>query len=216
MIVTPRKRRVSWNDCNRLTRNWGSTSRLARGVWVEIMDTSERVEIAFCHASQEACELKFKFLFVNAVLDASRLARGVWVEISVTISGSPITWSRLARGVWVEIRRGWWIFPGTMSRLARGVWVEIEWNDAHTHTSKSRLARGVWVEIAVSLIFCPGSPVTPRMRRVSWNIKSASEDAQMKVTPRKRHVTCSFQKYKVLNSSCLDYSPLQIRVYNNK
>ena len=101
--VTPRMRRVSWNE-NRVAEHnnfarsrlaWGvwveivyhSTpsevllSRLAWGVWVEIFLFGTSCPLVCCHASHEACELKCFLQFVSPEVQASRLAWGVWVEM---------------------------------------------------------------------------------------------------------------------------------------
>ena len=125
-FVTPRMRRVSWNKQIGWSGIIGFWSRLAWGVWVEIPPLLYHTFGYLCHASHEACELKFVIRAVWATARKSRLAWGVWVEIILFYCFRIIILSRLAWGVWVEIHYG---FFRKVSRR-----------------------------------------VTPRMRRVSWNM----------------------------------------------
>ena len=170
-----------------------------------------------CHASHEACELKFWTRQILRKTHASRLAWGVWVEIfAFSLDFFQLPTSRLAWGVWVEITprssmmRRLYVTP----RMRRVSWNKEEflhYSRSNRHASheacelksksnntvpsadESRLAWGVWVEIGKILIFsnqfdrhasheaCElkfscfsvytvSESVTPRMRRVSWNI----------------------------------------------
>ena len=123
--VTPRMRRVSWNFFAVLIwLNPLVTPRMRRVSWNPKFRPV--IIICICHASHEACELKFPPTNTHFKAITSRLAWGVWVEI-------------------------WEIFIIHLWRV-------------------SRLAWGVWVEIISYVIVKIMLKVTPRMRRVSWNL----------------------------------------------
>ena len=120
-----------------------------------------------CHASHEACELKFFISWFQHSGHLSRLAWVVCVEIIIF---------------------SFYILP-FMSRLAWGVWVEIL-NHRIPDTAKwSRLAWGVWVEILPFAHNLDIADVTPRMRRVSWNRLGGNAAPHSAVTPRMRRVS---------------------------
>ena len=122
--VTPRMRRVSWNVDNDegLVKKICHASHEACELKYARKD---RIDENVSHASHEACELKFYDSFAAGKLFMSRLAWGVWVEMTSTkFRKSPR-----------------WVTP----RMRR-----VSWN------------------AILDPIECT-SVVTPRMRRVSWN-----------------------------------------------
>ena len=178
--VTPRMRRVSWNF--HIFQHWQkfTRSRLAWGVWVEIhVDGEVRVTIRR-HASHEACELKL-YLFSIASLWGKvtpRMRRVSW-NVPLSPQNSTPSTSRLAWGVWVEIDNSSFVIMLKQSRLAWGVWVEI------IHKQENRTS----------------SAVTPRMRRVSWNlvIKKTSYKSRCHAS----HEACELKLNKYQNHSML-------------
>ena len=176
-FVTPRMRRVSWNSDVKKARKGKS-----------------------CHASHEACELKFFISWFQHSGHLSRLAWGVWVEIIIFSFYILPFMSRLAWGVWVEILNHRIPDTAKWSRLAWGVWVEIlpfahnldiadvtprmrrvSWNSVqlreHTKESRSRLAWGVWVEI-----FSNARSAGVGLSRLAWGVWVEIASAE---TPRR-------------------------------
>ena len=124
----------------------------------------------------------------------SRLAWGVWVEIiilyahfgllSVTPRMRRVSWnvryvrsfalsclSRLAWGVWVEIIFSIPFFESSLSRLAWGVWVEMfKYIICCFHIWSHASHEACELKFGVNLDYVPANDVTPRMRRVSWNV----------------------------------------------
>ena len=206
-------RRVSWNQEPDGSCFAVAMSRLAWGVWVEILPFLRSLKGTRCHASHEACELKFKHIVLTLHAQLSRLAWGVWVEIGrIRFEGLKIA-SRLAWGVWVEIYHLIYQFSwclrhasheacelkcrdsqcmnnGTESRLAWGVWVEITVFWDVFYFFGSRLAWGVWVEI----IYFRAVAHTARSR-LAWGvwveiiISSFYIPPIYQVTPRMRRVS---------------------------
>ena len=154
-------------------------SRLAWGVWVEMM---------FPTASAQSCYV-------------SRLAWGVWVEMKTRVHcfQHPRVTPRMRRVSWntcsgrcffhalshasheaCELKwyGGLWFYCSEQSRLAWGVWVEITPKNLDISSLMSRLAWGVWVEITSKAIARTCDDVTPRMRRVSWNIEVVPDEVK--------------------------------------
>ena len=81
--------RLAWGvwveiDVGRTIFSGWLPSRLAWGVWVEMSIRLGTEAMVLCHASHEACELKYSTVFPAEWLHLSRLAWGVWVEIRHT------------------------------------------------------------------------------------------------------------------------------------
>ena len=168
-------RRVSWNKL--FDFKWNHFCGHASHEACELKLVSAYVfAYVLCHASHEACELKCRRLKTTFSALRSRLAWGVWVEITLVQAKMKPLLSRLAWGVWVEIVSFNCALGGQLSRLAWGVWVEIPF-------------------ISISTLF---STVTPRMRRVSWNIQSQlCRSCPRIVTPRMRRVSWNFEQWKI-------------------
>ena len=166
-------RRVSWNF---YFRSWqreriGHASHEACELKFLI---GKSKYLAMCHASHEACELKWLSLgfFSRSICHASHEACELkynkcflcFAFQSVTPRMRRVSWNSKCCGVY---------FYAIGSRLAWGVWVEISCTSSISMSFlQSRLAWGVWVEIFGFRNPFAGRGVTPRMRRVSWNIKS--------------------------------------------
>ena len=143
-------RRVSWNIVTLALRELGHESRLAWGVWVEIIAVRLLRIYRHSHASHEACELKFCVSLSVCSRLSSRLAWGVWVEMSDRYSAvkRPCVTPRMRRVSWNILKQA---NPAALEivtpRMRR-----VSWNQKANCTAK--------------IYF-----VTPRMRRVSWNMK---------------------------------------------
>ena len=107
----------------------------------------------------------------------------------VEVKGHQIfTSSRLAWGVWIEIDKTQNHHVCRRSRLAWGVWIEILSSASANIPRASRLAWGVWIEISEVTFLYFIANVTPRMRRVDWNLFTILLLIIKLVTPRMRHV----------------------------
>ena len=148
-------------------------SRLAWGVWVEIFKSFAEFTETVCHASHEACELKLE-QEVQQLQQNLRHASHEACELKLCLiclcqigerghashEACELKWKFCFSFFWLG-----------MSRLAWGVWVEIAYVGSYPDCHwLSRLAWGVWVEILLNWIKYGGLYVTPRMRRVSWNV----------------------------------------------
>ena len=78
--VTPRMRRVSWNNSQEFGYFiFNVTPRMRRVSWNHFKGYCPN--LWWCHASHEACELKYWSCSRWSQVTKSRLAWGVWVEI---------------------------------------------------------------------------------------------------------------------------------------
>ena len=199
--VTPRMRRVSWNNSQEFGYFiFNVTPRMRRVSWNHFKGYCPN--LWWCHASHEACELKYWSCSRWSQVTKSRLAWGVWVEMKMRILTLMWLLSRLAWGVWVEI------LPTTNSDSHRSSHASheacelkltdnVKILDLNGHASheacelklfnkvtewhylnSSRLAWGVWVEIQMLKKPVKASLVTPRMRRVSWNFSFPDSNIQ--------------------------------------
>ena len=167
--VTPRMRRVSWNFNVIFSAERLNQSRLAWGVWVEMKNVSEAKKQQGSHASHEACELKsivfppLRSRLSHASHEACEL-KSFWTgQICNKL------WSRLAWGVWVEI-----LLPAYWYYCCCG----------HASHEACELKFQMFSVLWACL------PVTPRMRRVSWNRFCYGRfKCVPKVTPRMRRVS---------------------------
>ena len=106
---------------------FGTTSRPARGAWIEMVvrEVTERAEKS--RAPHGARGLKLCLFPLTALPCWSRPARGAWIEIGSFAAGPVVTWSRPARGAWIEIENeDSLLSEADLSRPARGAWIEIE------------------------------------------------------------------------------------------
>ena len=120
--------------------------------------------------------------------------------MATDVSTSDSVKSRLAWGVWVEI----WFFHGKITLYcghASHEACELKFNFSSDckRGSLSRLAWGVWVEIILKFHHWRQIGVTPRMRRVSWNVPSVLYVSQN--TGHASHEACELKSVPLGNAT---------------
>ncbi len=196
VYVTPRKRRVSWNGDEETRTAMSATSRLARGVWVEMPQNIRNVSLCYYvtprkrrvswnvgnqnipsraegHASQEACELKYiaPCLFRRPrPRHASQEACELKSEIDKTDDTANLVTPRKRRVSWnkhCKAKAKYVIYVTPRKR-------RVSWNAAYNKRQvKERECHASQEACELKYRWSggfTGHQVTPRMRRVSWNL----------------------------------------------
>ena len=190
--VTPRMRRVSWNIENAAdVRRQSVTPRMRRVSWNDRTNSviGQKIQVT-PRMRRVSWNLKWsQYVFLP---DGSRLAWGVWVEISEKADSD-----YKAGLVTPRMRRVSWNSRAIEPRINSRSHASHEACELKLQTGNkvllwfmSRLAWGVWVEIFLREFIYNQYLVTPRMRRVSWNMQwDLTYSNCNSVTPRMRRVS---------------------------